>query len=99
MPILPSAKKALRSSRAKAVVNSRIKSRVRSTQKQMMADPTQGNLESAYRAIDKAAKKHLFHINKAARLKSQIAKLLSSQPAKAKKIASKKTSATKKVAK
>jgi small subunit ribosomal protein S20 len=95
MPILPSAKKALRSSRAKAVVNSRIKSRVRSTQKQMVTDPTQENLESAYSAIDKAVKKHLFHTNKAARLKSQIAKLASNKLTKVKKSTTKTASAKK----
>ena len=110
MPILPSAKKALRSSRAKAIVNSRIKSRVKNTQRQMVVDPTQKNLESAYSAIDKAVKKHLFHANKAARLKSQIAKLASNKPAKVKKASakpastkkqssSKKASTTKKTAK
>ena len=57
--------------------------------------PTQKNLESAYSAIDKAVKKHLFHTNKAARLKSQIAKLASNKPAKVKKASAKKASTKK----
>lgn len=75
MPILPSAKKALRSSQNKALVNQKIRSKVKNTRKKVEAEPTQQNLQAAYAAIDKAVKKGVFHPNKGARLKSQVAKI------------------------
>lgn len=76
MPILANAKKALRVSQRKAVVNQRIRSRVRTLMKKMQAEPTQATLQEVFSAIDRAAKKNLFHKNKAARLKAQMNRLL-----------------------
>jgi small subunit ribosomal protein S20 len=76
MPVLPNAKKALRNSRRKAKVNQRIKSRYKTARKRMEEDPSQENLEKIHSAIDKAVKKNVFHKNKGARLKSQMAQLL-----------------------
>ncbi|GEM_PF-191388 len=76
MPILPNAKKALRTSKRKADFNQQIKSRVHSAVKNMEKNKTEAALKSAYSVIDKAVKKNLFHRNKAARLKAKMAKLV-----------------------
>ena len=76
MPVLPHAKKALRASKTKAQHNRRVKSAAVTAMKKMTLNPSQENLTSAYTAIDKAAKRKVFHHNKAARLKSKLAKLL-----------------------
>jgi len=76
MPILPHAKKALRSSEKKAQYNQRVRSRVKTMMDKMRQEPTQENLASAYQAIDKAAERNIYHHNKAARLKAQMARLI-----------------------
>lgn len=76
MPLLKNAKKALRSSQAKAVVNRRIKSRVKTSTDAMKAAPGQENLSAAFSALDKAVKRGLFHGNKVARLKRQLSRLV-----------------------
>lgn len=76
MPILSHAKKALRASRRKANYNQRLRSAARTAMKKMRHQPTKENLAAAYKAIDKAAKRHVFHANKAARLKSQLSALV-----------------------
>ncbi len=76
MPNLPSAKKALRSSKRKAKANQRIKSRVKTAFKKLQAESTDENLRLAQSAVDKAVKKNIFHKNKAARLKSRMAKIV-----------------------
>ena len=98
MPLLQNAKKALRSSRRKAVFNSRVRSILKTTTDRMKKDPTKSNLSSAFSSIDKAVKKNLIHKNKASRLKAQLSKLVSANSApEAKKPATK--TAKKKVAK
>ncbi len=77
MPILQNAKKALRSSQRKFVVNQRRRSRMRSAFQQVHLEKTAASISEAYRRIDRALKKKLIHRNKAARLKSQIARLAS----------------------
>lgn len=76
MPILPHAKKALRASKTKAQFNRDVKSTAMTAMKNMTLKPSQENLAAAYEAIDKAAKRNIFHHNRAARLKSKMAKLL-----------------------
>lgn len=77
MPLLSNAKKALRVSKRKAVVNQRIKSRMKTAMDKVKAEVTQANLSTAFSAIDKAVKRNLIHKNKASRLKSQLSKNLS----------------------
>lgn len=86
MPILENAKKALRGSKRKAVFNQRVKSMVKTTIDAMRKSPSSENLTKAYSAIDKAVKKNIFHKNKAARYKAQLAKLVNgtTEPKKAK---------------
>jgi small subunit ribosomal protein S20 len=98
MPILANAKKALRASNRKAVYNKKVKSMVKTMTDKMEKDPNPDNLKAAFSAVDKAVKRNLFHKNKAARLKSQLSKLMTKEkPAtKTKKaVAPKKTSGKK----
>ena len=74
MPILKNAKKALRSSERKRVVNRRVKTRVKTYLDKVKKSGEATDIPAAYAAIDKAVKKNLIHPNKAARLKSQAVK-------------------------
>ncbi len=76
MPILANAKKALRVSKRKAAVNRPIRSRVKTVSDNVKKTPTLASLSDAFSAIDKAVKRHIFHKKKAARLKSQLSKLV-----------------------
>ena len=81
MPITKSAKKALRQNIKKRVHNLRKKRKIKGLQKQFRILISQNKTEQAkklvpqiYKALDKAAKTNLIHENKAARIKSKIAK-------------------------
>jgi ribosomal protein S20 len=76
MPILKNAKKALRVSHRKAAIRQPMKSKVKTVRDAVKKEPTAANLSKAFSAIDRAVKHHLFHKKKAARLKSQMAKLV-----------------------
>lgn len=95
MPILKNAKKALRVSKRKTVINSRVKSKMKTAVKQMTKAPSAEGLRVAYSTIDKAVKNKLIKKNKAARLKSQMSAL--AKPAK-KEVAAPKKEAAKKPA-
>ena len=75
MPILKSAKKALRVSKRKNKINRKLKSQVKTVIDQVKKTPSSENLSLASSKIDRAVKKNLIHKNKAARLKSKLAKL------------------------
>lgn len=74
MPILKNAKKALRSSERKRVINRRVKTQVKTFMDKVKKSGSGADSAAAYSAIDKAVKKNLIHKNKAARLKSQVSK-------------------------
>lgn len=76
MPILKSSKKALKVAKRRKTENDTLKKKVRAAQKAFQASPTATTLKVAFSTIDKAAKKHFIHKNKASRLKSQLSKLL-----------------------
>lgn len=76
MPILKNAKKALRVSKRKTVINSRIKSRMKTLVDAFKKAPTMESLSAAYSAVDTAVKKNIIQKNKAARLKSQLSAVL-----------------------
>jgi ribosomal protein S20 len=97
MPILKSAKKALRASVRKAGFNQQVKSRVKSASDAVKKKPSMEALSAAYSAIDKAVKRKVFHKNKAARLKGQLAKLV--KPTKMVKVVKKAKKIVKKTAK
>lgn len=74
MPITKSAKKALRRDRRRAVINLRLKRKLKAALKLARQKPTKKNLSSAYSTLDRAAKKKVIHQNKAARLKTRLMK-------------------------
>ncbi len=102
MPITKSAIKKLRVDKTRAQVNLRLKKRYRKAVNKHLAKKTLETLKLAYSLIDRAVKKHIIHKNKAARLKSQVAKVVAvDKPAKTKtkkattKKTTKKTASTK----
>jgi len=76
MPISKSAKKALRVTRRKTALNKRRRVLLR----QAIKSVSKESLPQAISLIDKAVKWHLIHKNKAARLKSALAKKLPATP-------------------
>jgi small subunit ribosomal protein S20 len=76
MPILKNAKKALRASKKKTVVNGQIKSKFKTAVSEMKKTPTIKKLNNAYSTIDKGVKKNILQKNKAARMKASLSKLL-----------------------
>ncbi|MEN8253746.1 MAG: 30S ribosomal protein S20 [Patescibacteria group bacterium] len=76
MPILKNAKKALRVSRRKEIINRRLRSKTKTMTDKMVKEPSASQLSLVFSAIDKAVKRNIFHKNKAARLKSQMSRLL-----------------------
>lgn len=86
MPVTPSAKKALRNARAKHGRNTAVKTEL----KRALKTVSPAKLSAVVSLVDKAAKRQIIHANKAARLKSRLAKLAST-PAVAAKLAKKTT--------
>jgi small subunit ribosomal protein S20 len=76
MPITSSALKALRQAKKRTEHNRTVKSRAKSAMDAAKKTPSTNTLAGAFSAIDRAVKNHIFHKNKAARLKSQLAKVL-----------------------
>ncbi len=70
MPIIKSAKKALRSSKTKAQKNQKAKDKL----KKMLKNANSDNLSEVIAQIDKSAKNNLINANKASRVKSQLCK-------------------------
>jgi small subunit ribosomal protein S20 len=75
MPITKSAKKALRRDRRRQTINLRTKKRLREALKKANLKPTAININKVQSLADRAAKKRVIHKNKAARLKSTLAKI------------------------
>ncbi len=82
MPIIKSAKKALRQAKSREARNRKWKDAVRTVVKTVQkavlakkAEDTKKALSAAYKTIDKAAKKHILQKNKASRMKSRLTKL------------------------
>ncbi len=81
MPVIKSAIKKLRKDRVREIRNDEFRKELRDTLRQVKKSNADiAVLKEAYSIVDKAAKKNLLHSNKAARLKSQIAKTI--KPAK-----------------
>jgi small subunit ribosomal protein S20 len=76
MPITTSAKKALRVSERKQVVNRKTRKQLKKAVTEFEKRQTPESLRVAVSEIDKAVKKNLIHKNKAARLKSKFSKKL-----------------------
>jgi small subunit ribosomal protein S20 len=76
MPITKQAEKKLRHDRKRTIETRRLRAGLQKVVKSMRKKPTQKSLTLAFAALDKAAKTHVIHKNKAARLKARLAKLL-----------------------
>jgi small subunit ribosomal protein S20 len=74
MPVLKHAKKKLRQDVKREQANKSIKTMFKKLLKQAKANPNKETFSKAYSALDKAAKNHVIHANKASRLKSTLAK-------------------------
>ena len=75
MPVIKSAKKKLRKDRKRELQNKTLKAIFKKSVKIAQKSPTELNIRKAVKAIDKIAKKGIIHKNKAARIKSKLAKL------------------------
>ncbi len=75
MPVTKQARKKLRKDIRRERKNLELKSKLKKTLKNSRKSPTVKKLSVAAKIIDKAAKKNVIHKNKAARLKSRLARL------------------------
>jgi len=78
MPILKNAKKALRVSKRKTVINSRNKSQVKTALKKVVAAASPETVSEAFSKIDRAVKRNILPKNRAARIKSRLSRAVSS---------------------
>lgn len=76
MPILRNAKKALRVSHKKNALNRVVKSKIKTSITKAKKSASSETVSQAFSSIDKAVKRNILHRNKAARLKSQLSKLV-----------------------
>lgn len=76
MPVTKTAKRALRGSTKKMGVNKIILTKLDKALRAAKKSKTKKSIETATSLTDKAAKKRTIHKNKAARIKSQLSKLL-----------------------
>ncbi len=96
MPIIKSAIKKLRKDTKRYKVNRAKKSRLAEFIKKAKKGKTVKTIRDAISAIDKAAKTHIIHKNKAARLKSHLAKLVAGKKEKKPAVSTKKPAAKQK---
>ena len=75
MPVTKTAKRALRSSKRKSLVNATILQRLEIALRVARKQKSLAKITAAVKLTDKAAKKKVIHQNKAARIKSSLSKL------------------------
>lgn len=75
MPVIKSAIKKLRKDRKREAVNDEFRKNLQEAIKKAKTAKTPTALAAAYSMLDKAAKNHVIHKNKAARIKSSLARL------------------------
>lgn len=78
MPIIASAKKKIRSDKRKQARNLKLKISIKRIIKKARRTPETSQLSAVQKALDKAVTSHLIHKNKAARIKSRLAKKIKS---------------------
>jgi small subunit ribosomal protein S20 len=78
MPVTRAARNALRQDRRRTKINKIVRAKIKKAVKSAKSKISTVSLPTAYRELDRAAKKHVIHRNKASRLKSRLAHLLSS---------------------
>lgn len=76
MPVIKSAKKKLKVDRKRESANKKAQAFINLVIKKAQRKPTSESVRKAFQAIDKGVKNNIFHKNKAARMKSRLAKLL-----------------------
>lgn len=79
MPVTKQARKKLRKDIRREKKNQELKSKFKKILKNSRRSPTVKKLSEAAKIIDKTAKKNVIHKNKAARLKSRLARLSASK--------------------
>lgn len=77
MPVIKSAKKKLRQDKVKKEHNDKVRGSLRLLIKKARKNPTAETVRAVTIVVDKAAKHHIIHQNKAGHIKSALAKLLS----------------------
>ena len=90
MPVIKSAKKALKQSHKKKDLNDQIRRNIREAVRALRKNPGLDTLQKVYSTLDRAAKQHIMHKNRAARLKSNYSKMVKAKAPSS----SKKSSAT-----
>lgn len=80
MPVIKSAKKKLRQDRKKTLQNKSLENFFKKMVKMAQKNPIKENIQKAVSSVDKAAKQNVIHKNKAARIKSSLAKLIGKKP-------------------
>ena len=79
MPVTKTAKRALRVSHKKTIINRETAKRLDIAVRSAKKKKTEASVKEATSLADRAAKKGIIHKNKAAHLKSQLSKLISSK--------------------
>lgn len=78
MPILKHAKKKLKQDKKRTIKNKKIKDTFKSLLKKAKTDKQPESVSKAFSALDKATKKNILNKNRAARMKSALAKHVAS---------------------
>lgn len=81
MPVLKHARKKLKQDKKRTIQNAKYRKQYKLSVKNATAKKSKDSVSKAYKDIDKAVKVGLLHKNKAARMKSSLAKLISTKPA------------------
>ena len=79
MPVTKTAKRALRGSRAKEIVNKLTIGKLEVAMRQAKKTKSSEKISKAISLADRAAKRKVIHKNKAARIKSQMTKLMATK--------------------
>ena len=87
MPVIKQAIKKVRQDKRKTAVNILRKNAYKKAVHAFRKNPNAALLTTAFKALDKAAKTNVIHINKASRLKSRLSKLVKSTAKPAAKVA------------
>lgn len=74
MPVTKTAKRALRGSKRKELVNKQFATRLEIALRAAKRDKKAADIKSVISLVDRAAKKKIIHKNKAARIKSRLSK-------------------------
>lgn len=83
MPVIKSAIKKLRQDKKRRIRNLKAKDLLKSSIKKAKKNPSLKTIQETVSLIDKAAKQHILHKNKSARIKSQLSKLMKPETKKA----------------